>query len=67
MFDFTGKTVLITGASYGLGEGFAHAFASAVGGGLVVSVRQLRFKASPSARSLPNSSRVARRFARWSS
>ena len=25
--DFTGKTVLITGASYGLGEGFAHGFA----------------------------------------
>ena len=24
MFDFNGKTVLITGASYGLGEGFAH-------------------------------------------
>ena len=29
MFDFDGKTVLITGASYGLGEGFAHAFAAA--------------------------------------
>ena len=27
MFDFSGKTVLITGASYGLGEGFARAFA----------------------------------------
>jgi short-subunit dehydrogenase len=29
MFDFGGKTVLITGASYGLGEEFAYAFAKA--------------------------------------
>ena len=29
MFDFTGKTVMITGASYGLGEGFALGFAAA--------------------------------------
>lgn len=27
MGQFTGKTVLITGASYGLGEGFAEGFA----------------------------------------
>lgn len=38
MFDFTGKTVLITGASYGLGEGFAHAFAKA-GADLVLTAR----------------------------
>jgi len=38
MFDFTGKTVLITGASYGLGEGFAHAFARA-GADLVLTAR----------------------------
>ena len=38
MFDFTGKTVLITGASYGLGEGFAHAFAEA-GADLVLTAR----------------------------
>ena len=29
MFDFNGKVVLITGASYGLGEQFAYAFADA--------------------------------------
>lgn len=38
MHDFTGKTVLITGASYGLGEGFAHGFASA-GADLVLTAR----------------------------
>ena len=38
MFDFSGKTVLITGASYGLGEGFAHAFADA-GADLVLTAR----------------------------
>ena len=38
MFDFNGKTVLITGASYGLGEGFAHAFADA-GADLVLTAR----------------------------
>lgn len=38
MFDFTGKTVLITGASYGLGEGFAHGFAKA-GADLVLTAR----------------------------
>ena len=38
MFDFKGKTVLITGASYGLGEGFAHAFADA-GANLVLTAR----------------------------
>ena len=37
-FDFNGKTVLITGASYGLGEQFAHAFADA-GSDLVLSAR----------------------------
>ena len=36
MFDFSGKTVLITGASYGLGEQFAYAFAEAGGEGLEV-------------------------------
>lgn len=36
--DFTGKTVLITGASYGLGEGFAHGFAKA-GASLVLTAR----------------------------
>lgn len=38
MFDFKGKTVLITGASYGLGEQFAHAYADA-GGDLVLTAR----------------------------
>lgn len=38
MFDFSGKTVLVTGASYGLGEGFAHAFAEA-GAELVLTAR----------------------------
>ncbi|WP_420452294.1 SDR family NAD(P)-dependent oxidoreductase [Ilumatobacter sp.] len=38
MFDFAGKTVLITGASMGLGEGFAHAFAHA-GADLVLTAR----------------------------
>ena len=36
--DFSGKTVLITGASMGLGEGFAHAFAAA-GADLVLTAR----------------------------
>jgi NAD(P)-dependent dehydrogenase (short-subunit alcohol dehydrogenase family) len=36
--DFTGKTVLITGASYGLGEGFARGFAAA-GASLVLTAR----------------------------
>lgn len=38
MHDFSGKTVLITGASYGLGEGFAHGFAEA-GAELVLTAR----------------------------
>jgi NAD(P)-dependent dehydrogenase (short-subunit alcohol dehydrogenase family) len=38
MGQFTGKTVLITGASYGLGEGFALAFAEA-GADLVLTAR----------------------------
>lgn len=38
MFDFTGKVVLITGASYGLGEQFAYAFADA-GANLVLTAR----------------------------
>ncbi|MBQ29549.1 MAG: hypothetical protein CL434_07065 [Acidimicrobiaceae bacterium] len=38
MFDFGGKTVLITGASYGLGEQFAYAFADA-GADLVLTAR----------------------------
>ncbi len=38
MFDFSGKTVLITGASYGLGEQFAYAFAEA-GADLVLTAR----------------------------
>ena len=38
MFDFNGKTVLITGASYGLGEVFAHRFAEA-GAELVLTAR----------------------------
>jgi NAD(P)-dependent dehydrogenase (short-subunit alcohol dehydrogenase family) len=38
MFDFTGRTVLVTGASMGLGEGFAHGFADA-GADLVLTAR----------------------------
>ena len=38
MFDFSGKNVLITGASYGLGEQFAKDFAQA-GANLVVTAR----------------------------
>jgi NAD(P)-dependent dehydrogenase (short-subunit alcohol dehydrogenase family) len=38
MFDFSGKTVLVTGASMGLGEGFAHGFADA-GADLVLTAR----------------------------
>ena len=38
MFDFNEKTVLITGASYGLGEQFAYAFADA-GADLVLTAR----------------------------
>jgi NAD(P)-dependent dehydrogenase (short-subunit alcohol dehydrogenase family) len=38
VFDFSDKTVLITGASYGLGEHFAHAFAAA-GADLVLTAR----------------------------
>lgn len=38
VLDFDGKTVLITGASYGLGEHFAHAFAEA-GADLVLTAR----------------------------
>ena len=40
MFDFKGKSVLITGASYGLGEQFAYAFADA--GADLISRRGLR-------------------------
>jgi len=38
MFDFNGKTVLITGASYGLGEQFALAYADA-GADLILTAR----------------------------
>ncbi len=38
MFDFTHRTVLITGASMGLGEGFAHGFADA-GADLILTAR----------------------------
>ena len=38
MFDFNGKCVLITGASYGLGEQFAYAFADA-GADLILTAR----------------------------
>ena len=38
VFDFSGKTVLITGASYGLGAGFAEAYARA-GADLVLTAR----------------------------
>lgn len=38
MFDFNNKTVLITGASYGLGEHFAYAFAES-GADLILTAR----------------------------
>ena len=38
MFDFSGKNVLITGASYGLGEHFAKDFAEA-GANLIITAR----------------------------
>ena len=38
MFDFNGKVVLVTGASYGLGEYFAYAFAEA-GADLILTAR----------------------------
>ena len=38
MFDFNGKVTLITGASYGLGEQFAYAFAEA-GSDLILTAR----------------------------
>ena len=38
MFDFSGKNVLITGASYGLGEQFAYAFAAA-GANVILTAR----------------------------
>ena len=38
MFNFEGKTVLITGASYGLGEQFAYSFAEA-GADLILTAR----------------------------
>ncbi len=38
MFDFNGKVVLITGASYGLGEQFAYSFADA-GADLILTAR----------------------------
>ncbi len=38
MFDFNNKVVLITGASYGLGEQFAYAFAEA-GADLIITAR----------------------------
>lgn len=38
MFDFNNKVVLITGASYGLGEQFAYAFAEA-GAALIITAR----------------------------
>jgi len=38
MFDFSGKTVVITGASYGLGAGFAEEYAKA-GADLVLTAR----------------------------
>ncbi|MDE0757396.1 MAG: SDR family NAD(P)-dependent oxidoreductase, partial [Pseudomonadales bacterium] len=38
MFNFNGKAVLITGASYGLGEQFAYAFAEA-GADLIITAR----------------------------
>lgn len=38
MFDFSNKIVLITGASYGLGEQFAYSFAEA-GGDLILTAR----------------------------
>ncbi len=38
MFDFSNKIVLITGASYGLGEQFAYSFAAA-GGDLILTAR----------------------------
>ena len=62
MFDFSGKTVLITGASYGLGEAFAFGFADA-GAELVLTARsadllervadECRLKGSPKVTVVP--------------
>ena len=49
MFDFSGKTVLITGASYGLGEGFALAFAEA-GADVVLTARSAELLGAVAAR-----------------
>lgn len=49
MFDFNNKVVLITGASYGLGEYFAHGFARA-GADLILTARSEDALASVGAR-----------------
>ena len=55
MFDLSGKTVLVTGASMGLGEGFALGFADA-GADLVLTARSadlLEAIADPEGQYLP--------------
>jgi gluconate 5-dehydrogenase len=57
MFDFSGKTVLVTGASYGLGEAFALAFADA-GADLVLTARSAEMLESVAERCRANGRRV---------
>lgn len=56
-FDFKGKSVLITGASYGLGEYFAYAFADA-GADLVLTARSTELLESVAAACREKGSKV---------
>ncbi|MEM7099112.1 MAG: SDR family oxidoreductase [Pseudomonadota bacterium] len=57
MFDFKDKVILITGASYGLGEQFAYAFAQA-GGNLILTARSTELLENVAAKCRENGSKV---------